>query len=135
MCREGDRLPCVQPPCAWCAELDGVGTPSLAAPRFPCPPWHSQAEGAAWGRQPHVERRRCGAEEGEVPKPGGFKQSLLCSLSLQEENICLHWAAFSGCVDIAEILLAAKCDLHAVNIHGDSPLHIAARENRYECVV
>jgi len=47
----------------------------------------------------------------------------------------LHWAAFSGCVDIAEILLAAKCDLHAVNIHGDSPLHIAARENRYECVV
>lgn len=53
----------------------------------------------------------------------------------QEENICLHWAAFSGSVDIAEILLAAKCDLHAVNIHGDSPLHIAARENRYECVV
>ncbi|KAK2535489.1 Ehmt1 [Columba guinea] len=53
----------------------------------------------------------------------------------KEENICLHWAAFSGCVDIAEILLAAKCDLHAVNIHGDSPLHIAARENRYECVV
>ena len=54
---------------------------------------------------------------------------------MREENICLHWAAFSGCVDIAEILLAAKCDLHAVNIHGDSPLHIAARENRYECVV
>lgn len=56
-------------------------------------------------------------------------------ISVQEENICLHWAAFSGCVDIAEILLAAKCDLHAVNIHGDSPLHIAARENRYDCVV
>lgn len=54
---------------------------------------------------------------------------------LQEENICLHWAAFSGCVDIAEILLAARCDLHAVNIHGDSPLHIAAREDRYACVV
>lgn len=54
---------------------------------------------------------------------------------VQEENICLHWAAFSGCVDIAEILLAAKCDLHAVNIHGDSPLHIAAREDRYACVV
>lgn len=53
----------------------------------------------------------------------------------QEENICLHWAAFSGCVDIAEILLAARCDLHAVNIHGDSPLHIAAREDRYACVV
>ncbi|KAJ8797606.1 hypothetical protein J1605_017338 [Eschrichtius robustus] len=54
---------------------------------------------------------------------------------LQEENICLHWAAFSGCVDIAEILLAARCDLHAVNVHGDSPLHIAAREDRYACVV
>lgn len=54
---------------------------------------------------------------------------------MQEENICLHWAAFSGCVDIAEVLLAARCDLHAVNIHGDSPLHIAAREDRYACVV
>ncbi|XP_067868772.1 histone-lysine N-methyltransferase EHMT1-like isoform X6 [Heterodontus francisci] len=52
-----------------------------------------------------------------------------------EENICLHWAAFSGCVDIAEIFLNAKCDLTAVNMHGDSPLHIASRENHYECVV
>ncbi|XP_053329006.1 histone-lysine N-methyltransferase EHMT1 [Spea bombifrons] len=52
-----------------------------------------------------------------------------------EENICLHWAAFAGSVEIAEILLASKCDLRAVNIHGDSPLHIAARENRYECVM
>ncbi|XP_044161792.1 histone-lysine N-methyltransferase EHMT1 isoform X6 [Bufo gargarizans] len=55
-------------------------------------------------------------------------------VSCQEENICLHWAAFAGSVEIAEILLASKCDLKAVNIHGDSPLHIAARENRYECV-
>uniref|UniRef100_A0A674ER21 Euchromatic histone-lysine N-methyltransferase 1b n=1 Tax=Salmo trutta TaxID=8032 RepID=A0A674ER21_SALTR len=53
----------------------------------------------------------------------------------KEENICLHWAAFSGSVEIAELLLEAKCDLHAVNIHGDSPLHIAARENRLECVI
>ncbi|XP_073496404.1 histone-lysine N-methyltransferase EHMT1 isoform X6 [Phyllobates terribilis] len=55
-------------------------------------------------------------------------------MNCQEENICLHWAAFAGAVEIAEILLASKCDLRAVNIHGDSPLHIAARENRYECV-
>ncbi|XP_073397291.1 histone-lysine N-methyltransferase EHMT1 isoform X3 [Dendrobates tinctorius] len=55
-------------------------------------------------------------------------------VNCQEENICLHWAAFAGAVEIAEILLASKCDLRAVNIHGDSPLHIAARENRYECV-
>lgn len=52
----------------------------------------------------------------------------------QEENICLHWAAFSGCVEIAEILLEGRCDLQAVNIHGDSPVHIAARENRLDCV-
>lgn len=64
-----------------------------------------------------------------VPRPRAHTPSP------QEENICLHWAAFSGCVDIAEILLAARCDLHAVNIHGDSPLHIAAREDRYACVV
>lgn len=135
VCREGDGLPCVQPPRAWCAEVDEGRTPCLAAPRFPCPAWHSQGGGAAWGWQAHTERCRGRAEQGELPKPRGFQQSPLCSLSLQEENICLHWAAFSGCVDIAEILLAAKCDLHAVNIHGDSPLHIAARENRYECVV
>ena len=67
-------------------------------------------------------------------EPGTVFTGLLFYL-VQEENICLHWAAVSGCVDIAEILLAAKCDLHAVNIHGDSPLHIAARENRYDCVV
>lgn len=52
----------------------------------------------------------------------------------QEENICLHWAAFSGSSDIAELLLNARCDLQAANIHGDSPLHIAARENRLDCV-
>uniref|UniRef100_A0A4W5QPW0 Euchromatic histone-lysine N-methyltransferase 1a n=1 Tax=Hucho hucho TaxID=62062 RepID=A0A4W5QPW0_9TELE len=52
----------------------------------------------------------------------------------KEENICLHWAALSGSNDIAQILLDARCDLHAVNVHGDSPLHIAARENQLECV-
>uniref|UniRef100_A0A8D3C5Q8 Euchromatic histone-lysine N-methyltransferase 1b n=1 Tax=Scophthalmus maximus TaxID=52904 RepID=A0A8D3C5Q8_SCOMX len=52
----------------------------------------------------------------------------------KEENICLHWAAFSGSVEIAELLLNARCNLQVVNIHGDSPLHIAARENRLECV-
>ncbi|XP_032395631.1 histone-lysine N-methyltransferase EHMT1 isoform X2 [Etheostoma spectabile] len=56
------------------------------------------------------------------------------SIRDKEENICLHWAAFSGSVEIAELLLNARCHLQAVNIHGDSPLHIAARENRLECV-
>ncbi|XP_016518287.1 histone-lysine N-methyltransferase EHMT1 isoform X2 [Poecilia formosa] len=57
----------------------------------------------------------------------------LCSF-FQEKNICLHWAAFSGSVEISEVLLNAQCDLQAVNVHGDSPLHIAARENRLDCV-
>ncbi|XP_067865458.1 histone-lysine N-methyltransferase EHMT2 isoform X2 [Heterodontus francisci] len=52
-----------------------------------------------------------------------------------EENICLHWAAFAGSSDIAEVLLNARCDLHAMNMHGDTPLHIAARENFYSCVI
>ncbi|XP_067341315.1 histone-lysine N-methyltransferase EHMT1 isoform X3 [Channa argus] len=57
------------------------------------------------------------------------------SIRDKEENICLHWAAFSGSSEIAELLLNARCDLQVVNIHGDSPLHIAARENRLDCVM
>ncbi|XP_040898761.1 histone-lysine N-methyltransferase EHMT1a isoform X2 [Toxotes jaculatrix] len=53
----------------------------------------------------------------------------------KEENVCLHWAALSGCDDIAQALLEAQCDLSAVNIHGDSPLHVSARENHLECVM
>ncbi|KAK2837107.1 hypothetical protein Q5P01_014319 [Channa striata] len=53
----------------------------------------------------------------------------------KEENVCLHWAALSGCDDVAQALLEACCDLNAVNVHGDSPLHIAARENHLECVM
>ncbi|XP_016130714.1 histone-lysine N-methyltransferase EHMT1-like [Sinocyclocheilus grahami] len=53
----------------------------------------------------------------------------------KEENICLHWAAFSGCDEIAQVLLDKRSDLHAVNIHGDSPLHIAVRQNQLDCVM
>ncbi|XP_043939153.1 histone-lysine N-methyltransferase EHMT2 isoform X2 [Protopterus annectens] len=52
-----------------------------------------------------------------------------------EHNICLHWASFTGSAEIAEVLLNAKCNLHAVNYHGDTPLHIAARESFHECVM
>ncbi|XP_062265391.1 histone-lysine N-methyltransferase EHMT2 isoform X1 [Platichthys flesus] len=55
-------------------------------------------------------------------------------LSLQELNVCLHWAAYAGNVDIAELVLNAGCSLASVNMHGDSPLHIAAREGYLECV-
>ncbi|CAN9512740.1 unnamed protein product [Ophioblennius macclurei] len=53
----------------------------------------------------------------------------------KEENVCLHWAALSGSDDIAQALLDARCDLNAINVHRDSPLHVAARENHLECVV
>lgn len=39
-----------------------------------------------------------------------------------EQNVALHWAAFSGSADIAELLLNNKSDVNAVNAHGDSPL-------------
>ncbi|KTF95077.1 hypothetical protein cypCar_00040067 [Cyprinus carpio] len=53
----------------------------------------------------------------------------------KEENVCLHWAAFSGCDEITQLLLDKRSDLHAVNIHGDSPLHIAVRQNQLDCVM
>ncbi|XP_051924172.1 histone-lysine N-methyltransferase EHMT1a isoform X2 [Hippocampus zosterae] len=53
----------------------------------------------------------------------------------KEQNICLHWAALSGCADVTQALLDARCDRNAVNIHGDLPVHVAARENHLECVM
>ncbi|XP_019119876.1 histone-lysine N-methyltransferase EHMT2 isoform X7 [Larimichthys crocea] len=55
-------------------------------------------------------------------------------LSSQELNVCLHWAAYAGNVDIAELVLNSGCSLASVNMHGDTPLHIAAREGYLECV-
>lgn len=66
--------------------------------------------------------------KGSLPRP-------LLPPPLQEENICLHWASFTGSAAIAEVLLNARCDLHAVNYHGDTPLHIAARESYHDCVL
>lgn len=56
------------------------------------------------------------------------------SVSPQELNVCLHWAAYAGSVDIAELVLNAGCSLSSVNTHGDTPLHIASREGYLECV-
>ncbi|XP_047461655.1 histone-lysine N-methyltransferase EHMT2 isoform X2 [Mugil cephalus] len=52
----------------------------------------------------------------------------------QELNVCLHWAAYAGNVDIAELVLNSGCSLASVNMHGDTPLHIAAREGYLDCV-
>uniref|UniRef100_A0A671YTZ4 Euchromatic histone-lysine N-methyltransferase 1a n=1 Tax=Sparus aurata TaxID=8175 RepID=A0A671YTZ4_SPAAU len=42
----------------------------------------------------------------------------------KEENVCLHWAALSGCDDIAQALLEARCDLNAVNVHVSSRINV-----------
>ena len=39
-----------------------------------------------------------------------------------EQNVALHWAAFSGSVDIVALLLDQGCQVNASNLHGDTPL-------------
>lgn len=41
-----------------------------------------------------------------------------------EQNIALHWSAFSGSAEITEMLLNEGCDVNAVNVHGDTPLYV-----------
>lgn len=41
-----------------------------------------------------------------------------------EQNIALHWSAFSGSSEITEMLLNEGCDVNAVNVHGDTPLYV-----------
>uniref|UniRef100_A0A8C7FQ94 Euchromatic histone-lysine N-methyltransferase 2 n=1 Tax=Oncorhynchus kisutch TaxID=8019 RepID=A0A8C7FQ94_ONCKI len=45
-----------------------------------------------------------------------------------------RYVGFIGCVEIAEMVLNAGCQLSSVNMHGDTPLHIASREGFLECV-
>jgi len=52
-----------------------------------------------------------------------------------EQNVALHWAAFSGSVDIVALLLDQGCQVNASNLHGDTPLHTASRRDNYECVL
>lgn len=52
-----------------------------------------------------------------------------------EENVGLHWAAYSGEVNITYVLLEMGCDINVANMHGDTALHIAARRDNYECVM
>lgn len=39
-----------------------------------------------------------------------------------EQNVALHWAAFSNSSHIIEVLLNNGCDVNAVNVHGETPL-------------
>ncbi|RZF40094.1 hypothetical protein LSTR_LSTR002497 [Laodelphax striatellus] len=52
-----------------------------------------------------------------------------------EQNIALHWAALAGSVEIAESLLNYGSEINSTNTHGDTALHIAARQNAFSCVV
>lgn len=53
----------------------------------------------------------------------------------EEENIALHWGAYAGDAHICQLFLDAGTDINAVNQHGDTPLHIAARQDSYDVVV
>lgn len=48
-----------------------------------------------------------------------------------EQNLALHWAAFSGSTEAAELLLNHKSDVNAVNAHGDTPLYYNYHYNYY----
>uniref|UniRef100_A0A0A9Z5B7 Histone-lysine N-methyltransferase EHMT1 n=4 Tax=Lygus hesperus TaxID=30085 RepID=A0A0A9Z5B7_LYGHE len=52
-----------------------------------------------------------------------------------EMNIALHWSAFAGSMEISEDLLNFGCSINLSNTHGDTPLHIAARQGADNCVV
>ncbi|XP_039289164.1 histone-lysine N-methyltransferase EHMT2 isoform X1 [Nilaparvata lugens] len=52
-----------------------------------------------------------------------------------EQNIALHWAALAGSVEITESLLNYGSEINSTNTHGDTALHIAARQNAFSCVV
>ncbi|PIK42261.1 putative histone-lysine N-methyltransferase EHMT1, partial [Apostichopus japonicus] len=54
----------------------------------------------------------------------------------KEQNIALHWAAYSGSQKVMEEIMNhdtfQESIVNTVNIHGDSPLHVAARENNLD---
>ncbi|XP_014284421.1 histone-lysine N-methyltransferase EHMT2 isoform X2 [Halyomorpha halys] len=52
-----------------------------------------------------------------------------------EMNIALHWSAFSGSMEITEDLLNYGSAINLCNAHGDTPLHIAARQAADNCVM
>ncbi|CAH1643749.1 unnamed protein product [Spodoptera littoralis] len=53
-----------------------------------------------------------------------------------EGNGCVHWCALAGAAAALLALLDARPALaDTLNAHGDTPLHIAARQGHYACVV
>ncbi|XP_075991037.1 histone-lysine N-methyltransferase G9a [Anticarsia gemmatalis] len=53
-----------------------------------------------------------------------------------EGNYAVHWCALAGSSQALRLLLhAAPRAAHALNAHADTPLHVAARQGHYSCVV
>ena len=40
----------------------------------------------------------------------------------KEGNTALHWACYSGCLDVTHAFLNAGCDVESANEHGDRAL-------------
>lgn len=47
-------------------------------------------------------------------------------------NSALHWAAKTGNVQLTHMLLSAGFEVNAQNNAGETPLHIAAKENKVD---
>ena len=52
-----------------------------------------------------------------------------------EGNTALHWASLAGVHSTCDLLLNAGCDVNAMNNNGETPIHIALRQDHLECVV
>lgn len=53
----------------------------------------------------------------------------------KEKNMCIHWAALSGNLELLIMCLQRHCDINFRNKHGDTALHVAARQDHAECVL
>jgi len=52
-----------------------------------------------------------------------------------EGNIAIHWGALSGSRATCELLLNHNCNINSTNNLGETPMHIALRQDHYECAV
>jgi len=58
---------------------------------------------------------------------GNFNNPLYLNARDENGNTMLHWAVINGHLDIVELLVEEGANINAVNWHGDTPLHLAAK--------
>lgn len=46
----------------------------------------------------------------------------ICNFSIQEGNVPLHWAAFSGSAEVCKLLLSNHVNINTVNEHLETSL-------------